>query len=50
MCYTKLYKMCIRDRERAAVEVEISRFVHAVQLSGQIVLVVVALAAVGRCV
>ena len=33
-------------RERAAVEVEISRFVHAVQLSGQIVLVVVALAAV----
>ena len=35
-------------RERAAVEVEISRFVHAVQLSGQIVLVVVALAAVGQ--
>ena len=33
-------------RKRAAVEVEISRFVHAVQLSGQIVLVVVALAAV----
>ena len=30
-------------RKRAAVEVEISRFVHAVQLSGQIVLVVVEL-------